>query len=194
MKTKRFTAKISWAKGLLAAATALGIGAAAGLVPAGRRVRGATGGVVAVKAASNNASTAGEPQPARPAPTARQTAEAAKPVAGKRDPFRVPPPPRKDQGRDFGGPLPPGKRGLIIGQLRLEGTVRQLADQTMLAVVTNQTNLAYFLRVHDKVYNGVVVGITADSIRFREDRLGSDGRLETREVVLKMGSPQEEGR
>ena len=103
----------------------------------------------------------------------------------KRDPFRTPPPPRPGR-RQFMGPLPAGKRGLVIGRLRLEGVVSEGNGKQMIAVVTNQTNRAYFLRSHDEVYNGVVGKITADSIQFREKRPDSNGRFETAEVVLKL--------
>jgi hypothetical protein len=115
--------------------------------------------------------------------------------AGKRDPFNVPPPPHPGRpGERLQGPLPPGKRGLIIGQLRLEGIVREEASNTLIAVVTNRTNLAYFLRVHDEVFNGVVGKITDDSIQFKENRLDSNGGLEIREVVMKLGSRSGEER
>lgn len=112
----------------------------------------------------------------------------------KRDPFKLPPPPDKGKEDQSRGALPPGRRGLIIGQLRLEGVVCEDAGHSMIAVVTNQTNLAYFLRVHDEVYNGVVSVITENSIRFSEKRLDNNGRLETREIVLKLGSPAREER
>lgn len=109
--------------------------------------------------------------------------------AGMRDPFRVPPPPRAGGHNDeLQGPLPPGVRGLVIGRLRLKGVVREDASNTMIAVVTDQRDLAYFLRVHDRVYNGVVSGITPDSIHFSEKRLNPGGQDGSREVVLKLGS------
>ena len=47
-------------------------------------------------------------------------------LAGKRDPFKVPPPPQTNgKGDGMDGPLPPGVRGLVIGQLRLMGIVRE---------------------------------------------------------------------
>lgn len=64
----------------------------------------------------------------------------------------------------------------------------------MIAVVTNGANLAYFLRIHDEVYNGVVSGITPDSIRFVQHRLDTGGRAEMRVVILKLGSDRQEAR
>jgi dUTPase len=93
-----------------------------------------------------------------------------------------------------GGPLPPGKRGLLVSQLRLEGVVRQSGDKPMIAVVTNRTNRAYFLRENDEVYNGVVSKITPDSIYFTEKVRTADGQTGTREVVKRLGSGPGENR
>jgi len=114
--------------------------------------------------------------------------------AGKRDPFKTPPPPRPNAGDDPEGSLPPGVRGLVIGQLKLEGIVREDANKSMIAVVTGRTDLAYFLRVHDEVYNGVVTRITPDSISFMQNQPGAGGRVGTREVVLKLASERWEAR
>jgi hypothetical protein len=64
----------------------------------------------------------------------------------------------------------------------------------MIAVVTNHTKRAYFLRGNDTVYNGVVTRITPDAVYFKENTLDSDGRVGAREVVMKLGAPTGEGR
>jgi hypothetical protein len=92
------------------------------------------------------------------------------------------------------GVLPPGIRGLVISELRLEGIVRQAPANTMIAVVTNYTKRAYFLRVNDTVYNGVVSKITPEAVYFKENTLDSSGRVATHEVELKLGSAPGEGR
>ena len=116
-------------------------------------------------------------------------------LAGKRDPFKVPPPTKIDGGGDdVDGPLLPGVRGLVIGQLRLKGIVRDEETKTMIAVVTNRANLAYFLHIHEDVYNGVVTRITSDAIYFQQRRLDSGGRIDAREVVLRLGSARQEAR
>jgi hypothetical protein len=119
------------------------------------------------------------------------------PVGGRRDPFRLPAPPvlaGKSAGKEPTSPLPPGVRGLVIGQLRLEGTVRQEATNTMIAVVTNATNRAYFLHENDAVFNGVVTRISPDAIYFKENTLDANGRLATREVVRRLGQAAGEER
>jgi hypothetical protein len=64
----------------------------------------------------------------------------------------------------------------------------------MIAVVTNYTKRAYFLRVSDMVYNGVVSKIAPEAVYFKENTLDSSGRVATREVEIKMGSATGEGR
>ena len=109
-------------------------------------------------------------------------------VAGRRDPFKPPPPPTAP-GLPGGptGPLPPGIRGLLISPLVLEGVVRQDTTNKMIAVVTNYTKRAYFLRENDALYNGVVSKITPDAVYFKENVLGKSGRVTSREVVKRLG-------
>ncbi len=116
-------------------------------------------------------------------------------IAGKRDPFKIPPPPVPGRpGEEITGPLPPGNRGLIVGQLTLKGIVREDISNIMIAVVTNYTRRAYFLRVNDVLYNGVVSRITLDSIYFKENTLDANGRVTSREVVKRLGPAPGEGR
>ena len=127
-------------------------------------------------------------------------AQAGSAEGGRRDPFLLP---KEATGGDAaaaameesgGGPLPPGKRGLLISQLRLEGVVRQGSSKPMIAVVTNSTNRAYFLRENDEVFNGVVSKITPDSIYFTESVRTAGGQSSTRQVVKKLGSGPGENR
>src|SRR6266568_8922840 len=84
------------------------------------------------------------------APAERPAAAGSKPpadiFANRRDPFRIPPPPSPVSATGLSGPLPAGPNGLIISQLVLEGIVRMDATGQMIAVVTNNTHRAYFLR------------------------------------------------
>jgi hypothetical protein len=92
------------------------------------------------------------------------------------------------------GSLPAGLRGLVISDLRVEGIVRLESVNNMIAVVTNYTKRAYFLRVNDTVYNGVVSKITPEAVYFKENTLDSSGRVATHEVAIKLGSAPGEGR
>jgi hypothetical protein len=118
-------------------------------------------------------------------------------VAGRRDPFKRPPLPSalgQPGAGEATGPLPPGIRGLVISQLVLGGIVRQDATNKMIAVVTNYTKRAYFLRDNDAVYNGVVSKITPDAVYFKENVLDMNGRVNSREVVKRLGPAPGEGR
>jgi len=82
----------------------------------------------------------------------------------------------------------------VIGQLSLKGIVREDRSNTMIAIVTDRANLAYFLRVHENVYNGVVSRITSDAVYFQQKQMVSNGRIDAREVVLKLGAERQEAR
>lgn len=120
-----------------------------------------------------------------------------RPTGGRRDPFKLPPPPTPGRGPGEGiatGPVPPGKRGLVIGQLQLEGIVRLDSTNEMIAVVDTARNRAYFLKENDELFNGVVGRITPDSVYFRENVLDESGRVQTREVVKRLSQSAGEGR
>jgi len=145
---------------------------------------------------------AAPPQPRATAPAqpkrAAETALETHVITGKRDPFKLPPPPGTKGAEGIpeyaAGPLPPGTRGLIISQLKLQGVVREETSNKMIAVVTNETRRAYFLKDNDAVYNGVVSKITPDAVYFKENVLDPSGRVSTREVVKRLGSAPGEGR
>jgi hypothetical protein len=128
------------------------------------------------------------PQPAKTAAATTKASEVSA-AAGKRDPFKLPPPPQpgREGMQQVLGPLPPGPRGLVISQLRVEGIVRLDTNNMMIAVVDNNRNRAYFLRENDAVYNGVVSKITPDSVIFRENALDQNGKVQVREVVKRLG-------
>jgi len=129
---------------------------------------------------------------APPAPKAPVEKE----IAGRRDPFKLPGPPVQGQGvvEQMLGPLPPGTRGLLISQLRLEGIVRLDTTNTMIVVVDNNTNRAYFLRENDAVYDGVVTKITPDSVTFKQNYSEPGGPSGVRDVVKRMSPGPGEGR
>src|SRR5258708_625298 len=104
---------------------------------------GASGAAAAkekTKKAAKAASKSPAKHPAAPAQTSFRTAEGA-----VRDPFKLPAPPSEvAQSNEILGPLPPGSRGLIIEQLKLEGIVRVGKDNPkMIAVLANPANRAY---------------------------------------------------
>jgi len=118
-------------------------------------------------------------------------------AAGRRDPFKpwvTPGTGGHSPAGGLSGSLPAGIRGLVISELRVEGIVRLESANNMIAVVTNYTKRAYFLRVNDTVYNGVVSKITREAVYFMENTLDSSGRVATHEVAIKLGSAPGEGR
>src|SRR5579863_2696786 len=66
--------------------------------------------------------------------------------------------------------LPPGKAGLIVETLRIDGIVH--SPSGMIAIVSNAQQRVYFLRDGDKLYDGTVQKIALDSIAFNE--IGKD--------------------
>jgi Tfp pilus assembly protein PilP len=77
---------------------------------------------------------------------------------------------RQDAAAKSAANLPPGKAGLQVGTLRLDGIVR--APNGMIAVVTNPQSRTYFLREGDQLYDGRVEKIGMDNVSFHE--LGKD--------------------
>ena len=72
--------------------------------------------------------------------------------------------------------------------------MRLESAHNMIAVVTNYTKRAYFLKVNDTVYDGVVSKITPEAVYFKANTLDSSGRVATHEVEVKLGSAPGEGR
>lgn len=169
-----------------------------GVDPAVQAVAGAQATSPAAKSKARRSvaakRTSGKPQEsAPPGPQAGRAPE----IAGRRDPFKLPPAPGPGGGtaEEEEVILPcTGKRCLRISQLRLEGIVRLDATNVMIAVVDTNANRAYFLRENDAVYNGVVSKITPDTVYFQENVKDPSGRVTVREVVKKLSQGPGEGR
>jgi len=88
--------------------------------------------------------------------------------------------------------LLPGKAGLIVGTLRINGIVR--SPNGMIAVVANPQQRVYFLREGDKLYDGSVSKIALDAISFNEigkDAFGKQlARVVTRRLYPSPGEQQ----
>ena len=76
--------------------------------------------------------------------------------------------------------LPPGKAGLQVSSLRLDGIVR--APNGMIAVVTNPQSRTYFLREGDQLYDGRVEKIAMDGVSFHEIGKDAFGKPVERQV------------
>lgn len=143
--------------------------------------------VIARARAAKMTAAPSKPAAAVPAPTAE--APAAEPImaannetVGKRDPFAALINERKDAGA--GIHLPPGKAGLVIATVRVDGTVR--SGTAMIAIVSNPGNSVYFIREGDRLYDGSVEKIGLDGVTFREDSKDAFGHPIERTVTKRI--------
>ncbi len=108
----------------------------------------------------------------------------------KRDPFQ--PLVSKQQVSGVAPNLPPGKAGLQIATVRVDGTVR--APSGMIAVVSNPQQRVYFLREGDRVYDGRVEKIGMDAVTFLQTGKDAFGkvvdRLVTKRIYPSVGEVQ----
>jgi Tfp pilus assembly protein PilP len=87
--------------------------------------------------------------------------------------------------------LPPGKAGLQVSTLRLDGIVR--APNGMIAVVSNPQARTYFLREGDHLYDGTVEKISMDGVSFHEEGKDAFGKPVERQVNKRIySSPGEQ--
>ncbi len=87
--------------------------------------------------------------------------------------------------------LPPGKLGLQVSTLRLDGIVR--APNGMIAVVSNPQARTYFLREGDRLYDGSVEKISMDGVSFHEEGKDAFGKPVERQVNKRIySSPGEQ--
>ena len=106
-----------------------------------------------------------------------------------RDPFV----PLVNEHKPGGGPpLPPGKAGLVVATIRVDGAIR--SPNGMFAVVTNPDQRVYFLREGDQLYDGDVEKIGLDGVTFKEvskDAFGkSVEKIVTKRIYPSAGEQQ----
>jgi hypothetical protein len=134
------------------------------------------------------AKTAPEKTPAATAdkkPTKPPTEKPAeeKISAVRRDPFD-PLLNKHSQGSDTPTVLPPGKAGLVVGTLRIDGIVG--GPRGMIAIVSNPQQRVYFLREGDKLYDGSVQHITLEAVSFQEVGKDAFGKPLERQVTKRL--------
>lgn len=129
------------------------------------------GGVPAAQAQAAQAAAPKKQAAAKPA---------GKRVLNLRDPFRSLL--MRPEDAAGGQPLPPGKRGLVITQLSVDGIVI-MPDEKIAVVNMRGRNRAYFLRERDEVFNGYVARITEDAVVFKERATDAFGQTFEREVI-----------
>jgi len=117
------------------------------------------------------------PNAAAPAEGAAAPSSEAEGKAARRDPFESL---ISRQQAGAGKNLPPGKAGLQVSTLRLDGIVR--APNGMIAVVSNPQLRTYFLREGDQLYDGRVEKIAMDGVSFHEVGKDAFGKPVERQV------------
>jgi Tfp pilus assembly protein PilP len=168
------------------------------LAAPGTRAQTAPASTTASKPASEPATKPAVPTAAKtatkkhsktPAPAAR-TVSAKKPVVleqkiARRDPFESLIG-RKQAQDALAKNLPPGKAGLQVGTLRLDGIVK--SANGMIAVVANPQQRTYFLREGDQLYDGKVEKISMEGVTFHEEGKDAFGKPVEREVNKRLYS------
>jgi len=124
-----------------------------------------------------------------PAPGARTVSE-KKPVESeqkiaRRDPFESLVG-RKQAQDALAKNLPPGKAGLQVSTLRLDGVVK--STNGMIAVVANPQQRTYFLREGDQLYDGKVEKISMEGVTFHEEGKDAFGKPVERQVNKRLYS------
>lgn len=125
----------------------------------------------------------------KPAPAVKESPEkphevAERPVS-KRDPFSF------LVGKTASAPgstvvLPPGKAGLQVESLMIQGIVS--SPEGMIAVVANPQQRVYFLHEGDQLFDGSVVKIGMEAITFHEVGRDAFGKPTEREVTKRLNN------
>ncbi|HEU0368628.1 MAG TPA: hypothetical protein VFR42_05435 [Candidatus Acidoferrum sp.] len=157
----------------------------------------AASGQAATKPAPAKSATVGQPAasksavgnsksatPAAKTVSVKKPAESEQRIA-RRDPFESLV--GRQQAQDaLAKNLPPGKAGLQVGTLRLDGIVR--SPNGMIAVVANPQQRTYFLREGDKLYDGTVEKISMEGVTFHEEGKDAFGKPVERQVNKRLYS------
>jgi Tfp pilus assembly protein PilP len=80
--------------------------------------------------------------------------------------------------------LPPGKAGLVVDTLRINGIVTSPGG--IIAIVSNPQQRVYFLREGDKLYDGSVEKIALDQISFNQTGKDAFGKPLERTVTKRL--------
>jgi Pilus assembly protein, PilP len=101
-------------------------------------------------------------------------------LVGKRDPFVA----LVNSSKGPTEHLPPGKAGLVIGTLTVQGTVQ--GANGMIAVIANPDQRVYFVRQGDRLYDGEVEKISLDAVTFQQNTKDAFGKPIERTVVKRI--------
>jgi Tfp pilus assembly protein PilP len=168
--------KLAKRSGELLAALALSFCLALSVSAQGRPTKKAAAKPGTAKAAS----TAKVAVSAKRASSPAQIRPTSVSLEGKRDPFV----PLLSTSKGPSGHLPPGKAGLVISTVQVDGAVQ--APSGMIAVVSNPEQRVYFVREGDRLYDGQVEKIGMDGVTFRENTKDAFGRPVERVVTKRI--------
>jgi hypothetical protein len=115
----------------------------------------------------------------KPAADADGSTKAQATHSPRRDPFESLVGRQKAQ-MDAAKNLPPGKGGLQINTLKVDGIVH--SPNGMIAVVSNPQQRTYFLHEGDQLYDGKVEKIAMDGVSFHETGKDAFGKPTERQV------------
>lgn len=133
------------------------------------------------KAAAKTVAPSSPAVPSAPAAgPAPAEADANLDLVGKRDPFVA----LVNSSKGPGEHLPPGKAGLVIGTLTVQGTVQ--GSNGMIAVIANPDQRVYFVREGDRLYDGEVQKISLDAVTFEQNTKDAFGKPIERTVVKRI--------
>jgi Tfp pilus assembly protein PilP len=128
--------------------------------------------------------------PQVPASAPTPGAESAEPVVSRRDPFS--PLVYVARAEGTGEHLPPGKAGLVVSTVHVDGAVQ--SPNGMIAVVSNPEQRVYFVREGDHLYDGYVEKISLEGVTFKENSKDAFGkpveRLVTKRIYPSAGEQQ----
>lgn len=135
---------------------------------------------------------AARPTPAAPAPAVSVPKPHVEPimkvatVSNRRDPFSslIGRETKGGVGHDIA--LPPGKAGLQVESLIIQGLVR--GPNGMIAVVENPQQRVYFLHEGDSLFDGKVDRITIEGVTFHESGKDAFGKPMERDVTKRLNS------
>jgi hypothetical protein len=117
--------------------------------------------------------------PTKPA-ASNTTGQAPATATAHRDPFQS----LLNVSKSAGANLPPGKAGLVIASIRVDGAIK--SQSGMIAVVSNPEQRTYFVREGDRLYDGEVEKINLDGVVFRESTKDAFGKPVEREVTKRL--------
>jgi hypothetical protein len=129
--------------------------------------------------------------PALPELPARNFEASFKP-SNRRDPFLNPTftkkgsKPNEDEEESRGAP-PPGIGGTLIAQAALQGI--SIRENGKVAIVRGSDTRAYFLREGDRLFDGYLKTIEADSITLVRETKMKSGKVITQDVTKRLRTP-----